>query len=147
MAYDRSDWHYGDDFPKDLPREACGTHIGMFLAWSVLKGFAGPDLKEHGTDQLGELITRKVTGPHFFVNSCDGKLWDSDLNDEGNRFAKAYYAGGGYYKDYENTLAEGLPSFYHVQDTWENFDIIARVIDSRYNGGNFQLPRPWWKFW
>ena len=30
--YDDASWHYGGDFPKDLPIEAGATHTGMFLA-------------------------------------------------------------------------------------------------------------------
>jgi hypothetical protein len=33
MKYDDASWHYGGDFPADLPREAGSTHIAMFLAW------------------------------------------------------------------------------------------------------------------
>jgi hypothetical protein len=37
MKYDDSSWHYGGDvFPEDLPPEAGGTHIGMFLAWAIM---------------------------------------------------------------------------------------------------------------
>ena len=37
MAIDNANWHYGGDgFPEDLPPEAGGTHIGMFLAWAII---------------------------------------------------------------------------------------------------------------
>jgi hypothetical protein len=29
MSYDRADWHYGGNYPKGLPPENGGTHIGM----------------------------------------------------------------------------------------------------------------------
>jgi hypothetical protein len=39
---DRADWHYGggDLYPKELPPENGGTHIGMYLAWIVQHGLA-----------------------------------------------------------------------------------------------------------
>src|SRR6266404_3538306 len=36
MKYDDASWHYGGDFPEDLPREAGATHTGMFVAWALL---------------------------------------------------------------------------------------------------------------
>jgi len=41
MKYDDASWHYGGDFPKDLPNEAGATHIAMFVAWCLLNGLAG----------------------------------------------------------------------------------------------------------
>ncbi|WP_265102660.1 hypothetical protein [Acinetobacter sp. 'aerobic (ED)'] len=37
MKYDDASWHYGGDFPADLPQEAGATHIGMFLTWMLLQ--------------------------------------------------------------------------------------------------------------
>ena len=33
--YDDASWHYGGDFPDDLPEENGATHIGMFLNWCI----------------------------------------------------------------------------------------------------------------
>ena len=57
--YDDASWHYGGDFPKDLPIEAGGTHIGMFFAWAVSSGLGG-DM--HVVDSPDE--TRATTVPH-----------------------------------------------------------------------------------
>jgi hypothetical protein len=38
MKYDDASWHYGGDFPTDLPRKAGSTHIALFLACAVLNG-------------------------------------------------------------------------------------------------------------
>lgn len=38
-----------------------------------------------------------------------------------------------YFADYEATLAHGLPSVYHVEDSWENYHKIASVIDDRFS--------------
>ena len=34
--------------------------------------------------------------------------------------------------DYEEVLGKGLPSLYHVEDTWENYERLRERIDSRY---------------
>jgi hypothetical protein len=33
--YDDASWHYGGDYPEDLPNENVATHIGMFLQWCI----------------------------------------------------------------------------------------------------------------
>jgi len=31
IVYDKAKWHYGGDYPKDLPIEQAFVHTGMFL--------------------------------------------------------------------------------------------------------------------
>ena len=59
-------------------------------------------------------------------------LAEDMLTTTGNQFAQAYYGGNQFLKDYEKLLARRLPSCYHVEDTWTNFETIARCIDARY---------------
>jgi hypothetical protein len=67
------------------------------------------------------------------VEACDGKFTGEDLNDEGNAFATAYYDTqvGMFLKDYEATVGRGLPSLYHVPDTWETFEKLQPVFGRR----------------
>jgi hypothetical protein len=151
MAYDRADSHYGGDFPAGLPPENGGTHIGMFLAWAIHRDLAGESHRQGSGGPLAAVRERRMTGRELLFSQCDEKFTEEDLNDDGNAFAKEYYektGAGGYLSDYETTLGGGLPSLYHVADTWENFDRIAAVIDRRYAQWNpAKSRRPWWKFW
>lgn len=132
MAIDRADWHYGGDFPEDLPDENGGTHIGIYLAWIINNNLQGEFLDEELPEALEEVRNRKITGRDFLINYHDEKFWEEDLSDEGLAFTEDYYSGE-YNSDYEKTLAENLPSVYHVEDTWENYDKIAPIIDRRFN--------------
>jgi hypothetical protein len=138
VAIDRADWHYGGNFPTDLPPENGGTHIGMFLAWVIHNGLQGEFHNEDSQAELEAVRSRRMTGREFLFQACDGKFWDEDLNEEGNRFAAAYYSGEGgtgygvYLEDYERVLATGLPTMYHVEDSWENYDAIAPAISRRH---------------
>lgn len=138
MAYDKMDWHYGGKFPADLTAENGGTHIGMFLAWCIINGLSGEMHDEESPEALAAVRERRMTGREFLQKMCDEKFWEEDLNEEGNRFAKHYYSGpdgtgyGPYLEDYEALLATDLPSTYHVKDTWENYDRIARLIAERH---------------
>jgi len=137
MRYDRDEWHSGGDYPADLPPENGGTHIGMFLAWAILHGLEGDFHRAESQADLDAVRSRQLTGRDFLFRACDGKFWDEDLSDEGNAFARWYYAPGGggygpYLEDYQQVLAAGLPTEYHVENSWENFDKLAPVIDRRF---------------
>jgi hypothetical protein len=131
MKYDDASWHYGGDFPTDLPREAGATHIAMFLAWAVLNGLASDYHKVDSTAELAQLRAREVTPGAWFIRTCDEKFTDEDLSDEGNSFATVYYGdGGSYLDDYSHTFPNGS-SLYHVEDSWVSFDALAPVIAGR----------------
>ncbi len=134
MKYDDASWHYGGDFPKDLPPSAGATHIGMFLSWCLLNGLGGALHTEEFADQLEKLKNRTITPGQHFLSVCDEKFWDQDLSEEGNEFAKAYYdfTEGEYISDYGNALSLKGKSLYHIPDTWATFDKLAPIIKRRY---------------
>jgi hypothetical protein len=136
VKYDDASWHYGGGFPGDLPPSAGATHIGMFVAWALLHGFAGGIHLREFPEPLAQLRERKVTPGQFFMDACDEKFTDEDLSDLGNRFAKHYYehdhAPGHYFSDYAATVGTEAPSIYHVPDTWETYEQIAPVIQQRF---------------
>lgn len=133
MKYDDASWHSGGDFPKDLPSEAGATHTGIFLAWALLSGLAGELHESELVEELEELRRREITPGAFFLRTCDGKLTDEDLSTEGNEFAQDYFdfESGQYLEDYDRVLSSGLPSQYHVPDSWESFDRIRPILDDR----------------
>ncbi len=138
MAIDRADWHSGGELPDDLPPENGGTHIGIFLAWMIHNNLQGEFHDEESPEELKSVRERRMTGRDFLFRACDGKFWEEDLGEEGNEFAATYYTGEGgqgygvYFEDYEHNLADGLPTIYHVDDTWTNYDRLAPVISQRY---------------
>lgn len=131
--YDDASWHFNGDFPEDLPLEAGGTHIGMFLAWAIDKSLVRP---LHSNAE--SVKRREDTGRDYLMLACDGQLTESDLSELGNAFAQEYYKDshanreGQYFEDYNSVLVQGLPSFYHVEDTWESFDRLKPVLDARF---------------
>lgn len=137
MKYDNASWHYGGDFPDDLPPEAGAIHTGMFLAWALLNGLGGSFHAEECPEDFESLKQRTITPAQFLINACDEKFTAEDLSDEGNDFAADYYGAGGqmkdYIKDYEELFASGIPSLYHVPDTWESFDRLSPRIQERYD--------------
>ena len=129
MSYDRADFDYSTE-AEPLPKGHAATHIGMFLAWAVLNGLESDFHRSAFRRTSGPLRRREITGRQFFEAACNERFSERDLNEEGNAFAQYYYvdeAGqrGAYFADYKRVLAAGLPSFWHVADTWDNYDKIA----------------------
>jgi hypothetical protein len=153
MAYDRADWHSGGNYPVDLPPENGGTHIGFFLTWAISHNLVGGLHMEDSKAALDAVKARQKTGRDFLFEQCDGKFWAEDLSPEGNAFAEAYYAEktGPYFRDLLSTIGVGLPTIYHAEDSWGNYDKLAAVIDRRYinwkGRGTINDTRPWWRFW
>lgn len=132
MKYDDASWHYGGDFPKDLPNKAGATHIAMFLAWAVLNDLASDLHTIETAKELAKLRAREITPGDWFIVTCDGKFTDEDLSDEGNSFAVAYYEKGGVYvRDYSEAFPS-VDTLYHVDDSWVSFDMIAPVLAERF---------------
>lgn len=134
VKYDDASWHYGGDFPSDLPDEAGGTHAAMFLCWALHTNLGGELHTTLFKQSLDLLLVRKITPGAYFFNHCDGKLTDEDFNQEGNIFAQSYFdfEKGKYLQDYENIVGKNLKSLYHVPDNWDTFDLLNPKINSRY---------------
>jgi hypothetical protein len=76
MKYDDASWHYGGDYPNDLPSEAAATHIGMFLAWAILRDLVGDLHIEESRESLERVRARQMTGREFLLKECDEKFTD-----------------------------------------------------------------------
>ena len=151
VAYDRADFDYSTETDL-LPRGHAATHIGMFLAWAANRGLINEYHERHSAEALDRLRKRGITGREFFEAACKEQFAEKDLNVEGNAFAEHYYrnaAGekGRYFADYRKALATGLPSFWHVADTWENFDKLAPIITERFEAWKNPVKKRWWQFW
>jgi hypothetical protein len=133
--YDKAEYHEGDDFPAGLSTQQTYVHIGMFLAWIIANDLYDRARFQDDRSAISLVKSRQMTGAAFCERVCDGALASDMLTEEGNAFARYYYRSGNtmpYIVDYAKVLGSGLPSLYHVQDTWENYDRIRPVLDARY---------------
>lgn len=137
-SIDRIDWHYGGDFPEDLPEVNGGTHIGMYLTWIIQNDLIGQLHLDGSLEEMQKVKTRQITGRDFLVDCCDEKFWEEDLNEEGLEFTLYYYQFENtdnvknYYDDYGSTLGENVESLYEIENTWENYDKLKPILDKRY---------------
>lgn len=128
---DRADWHYGGNYPAGLPTENAGTHIGIYLAWIIHRGLGSKDLLQLGGETYERVLKREATGREFLFKELDEKFFDRLLNKEAKAFTTAYYETNEYVNDYDRVLGGELESLYHVEDTWDNYDRIAPLLDQR----------------
>ncbi len=136
MKYDDASWHYGGDFPSNLPNEAGATHIGLFVAWCLLNDLGGELYLEDFPEDLEELKAQKITPGAWFIAACDEKFTDEDLSEEGNSFADFYYQDektAKYLEDYSDILSENMESLYEVPDSWDSYDKLAPAIKKRFD--------------
>lgn len=145
--YDDASWHYGGDFPDDLPEENGATHIGMFLTWCIDNDLISEFQIEESGEDIQKVKNRELTGAEFLIDNCDEKFTDEDLNNLGNEFAKDYYEDdtdfgrkfGNYSDDYSSTFDQKAErsgfeyeTFYHVENTFENYEILKPIINKRF---------------
>jgi hypothetical protein len=138
LKYDDASWHYGGDFPSGLPESAGATHIAMFVSWAVLNGMAGDLHTSEFSEDIEKLSRHEIAPGAWFLNVCDGKFTEEDLNEDGREFAAAYYANKNgprtgpesYLSDYARTFSSGK-TLYHVPDTWETQALVSRFIEAR----------------
>jgi hypothetical protein len=132
-SIDQAEWHYGGDFPGDLPPENGGTHIGMYLAWIIHRDLGSAVLRKYTRDSLPLLRERKITGRKLLFTELDERFLGSLLTKVGKDFTRDYYETNCYIDDYEAALGGGLPTLYHVEDSWDNYDKLAPIIDQRFS--------------
>ena len=133
MKYDDSEYFFMNFTDDDLPVEAGATHIGMFMAWVIMHDLFSDDF--HSTQEIEKVKSRKITGRDFVIDSCDGKLCDEDLSEEGNKFVMWYYESK-YFDDYCKVFeisGDGVNEFCGIEDKWENFEKLTLVLDKRLN--------------
>jgi len=129
MKYDDASWHFGGDYPSDLPQENAYTHIGIFLAWAIENDLVGELHRKEWPEEIEAVINRSITGAKFLAENCDGKFSDEDLNELGNGFASHFYEG-----DYCELYAEAADpegqyeTVYHIPDTWETYEKVSPCI-------------------
>ena len=138
MKYDDASWHFEGDYSADLPKENAATHIGMFFKWCICQNLYSEDLAEDDEGEINKVQSGEMTGAEFLL-IWDGKLVDDMLSEEGNLFAEDYYASDNYIDDYcevfnQHADENGFEyaSLYHVEDTAENYDLMAKRIDERF---------------
>ena len=130
--YDNAKTHFLGNFPESLPIEQAYVHIGMYLGWIIEKELYSEFFEEEAEIQIFRFRRREISCT-ILSEIWDGYLGFELFNREGNMFTYYYYGGGLYRGDYDEILVKNLPSIYHVDDSWENYEKISNRIDMRFS--------------
>jgi hypothetical protein len=128
---DRADWHYGGNYPSGLPQENGGTHIGIYLAWIIQRQLGSKTLEKYAGVMFQRVLHRQATGRDLLFSELDEKFFPELLTKEARAFTRDYYETNEYVNDYDRVLGGTLETLYHVDDTWENYDKMAPILDER----------------
>ncbi|MCB9846897.1 MAG: hypothetical protein H6814_00645 [Phycisphaeraceae bacterium] len=147
-VFDKAAWHFEGNYPEDLPDRNAYTHSGMFLGWLIKRELLSDGFREDWREDIERFRRRELTAGALF-EIMDGVFESSMLCDEGARFTEEHFdsESGSYLSDYESLLANDLPTLYHVEDNWPNFDKLAARMDQRFAQWRRDGRRPWWRFW
>jgi hypothetical protein len=134
-SIDKAEWHYLGNYPKELPPENGGTHIGVYLAWLINRDLGSARLRQLCGDKIDAVRRREMTGRALLFSELDEQLFDALLTKESRAFTESYYATNQYVNDYAALLEYQLgetESLYHLEDNWENYDRVAPQLDLRF---------------
>ncbi|MCG7409583.1 hypothetical protein MH117_19440 [Paenibacillus sp. ACRRX] len=135
QVLDKAKWHYEGEFPQDLTRDAAYTATGMFITWIINNNWFTEDIEQEFHAEIEQVKKRQLMGAEFYRKCLDGVFSTQELSDEIIPFVNEYldiqndiYTA----EDYVQTLQGDEPTFYHIANTWENYDLIEPVIEQRF---------------
>jgi hypothetical protein len=130
-VYDLAKNHFLGDFPASLPIEKAYLHIGIYMGWIIDHTLYSEYFEEEASTEIYRFRRREIECI-ILAEIWNGALSHELFCDEANLFTFYYYAGGLFKKDYIEVLVKGHKTLYHVEDTWENYELISNRITERF---------------
>jgi hypothetical protein len=142
MVHDKAKWHFEGKFPPDLDRHQAYVPGGLLLAWLANRGLLSKMAEREFAPELAGLRSRSITGAEAY-RLLGGVLASDLLDPEADAFLTDYLDPdrGGYWADY-GQLSAGLPSEYHVPDTWASYERLQPLIDRSFSRWRAKTSRP-----
>ncbi|MGV3552572.1 DUF7832 domain-containing protein [Rhizobium sp.] len=136
-VYDKAKYHIESVTDLGLDEDQAYVHTAFYFRWLLEQRLYGSLMEE--TDEFLMAFHQGNASALDVYKAWDGCLVDDMLTDAGNAFSRHYFdfETGFYLKDYE-ILADGLPSFFHVQLSEENYQKLKPMIDQAYSAWKFR---------
>ena len=147
MVYDKAKYHVETVLSWGLNEVQAEVHTAFFLGWLIDNDLTSDEFNRHSSQLIARYKSREIDALTVYEH-WDCCLIDNMLSDTGNAFALAYFdfERGRYLVDYRDLLVGSLPSEFHVCYSWENYEIIRKRVDNRFQqwqrGELTQLPQP-----
>ena len=132
-VYDRADYHTKTIAEEGLPPKQAFVHTGMFVGWLIETCLLSENFSKRVQDDTEAFSKRLASGPELYER-WQGALQDDMLGSEGSAFARAYFDldRGHYLEDYAEVLAPEEETLFAVEDTWVNYDLLAKRLNLRF---------------
>lgn len=148
MSYDSLDHHLTE--AGSIERAAVPT--GMYLAWCANLGLLSQAFEEAHHALVMRVRYREIKGSELLVAGCGGDLKPEHLSNAGREFTERYFSR--YLEDFAQVFADDI---YGVEDSWPNYDEIARLLTREYMGpaaatspagrAGHSEDKRWWQVW
>lgn len=107
----------------------------MFITWLINNNWFSEEIEHQFATEIGKVKQKQLTGAEFYRKCLDGVFSTQELADEIKPFVNEYlniqkdiYAS----EDYVHTFQGVGLTFYHVANTWGNYDLIEPLIEQRF---------------
>lgn len=134
-VFDKAKWHYEGEFPAELDKAQAYVPTGMFITWAIKNDLISKKSRKRDAADIERVKNDEMSGAEFYRRNWDGVFSSRELGEEGDDFAREYlHIHDDLYTavDFMNVLAAGLPTIYHVPDTFESYYRIEPIINERY---------------
>lgn len=148
MSYDSLDNH----LPEAGSIERAAVPAGMYVAWCANLGLLSQAFEEAHHALVMRVRYREIKGSELLVAGCGGDLREEHLSNAGREFTDRYYSR--YLEDFAGLFAGEI---YGVEDSWPNYDEVARLLTREYMGpvvakgqagnGAHGEEKRWWQVW
>lgn len=134
IVYDNATFHAESVQHEGLPEHQASVHTSMYLGWLIESDLVSDPFASESKDLIQQFKSRQITAAKIYAH-WDHCLVEDMLNEQGNAFTQAYFDfdRGQFLSDYEQALGAELPSLFHVEDTWDNYDRLKAQIDQRFD--------------
>ncbi len=148
VVYDKAKYHFETIEKNELPEIHAYIHTGLYLGWLVESELLDEEFLDDFGEDIPKFLSKEITAPELFA-LWDGALFDDMLNEEGNRFSQYYFdfETGEYINDYMTIVAKDLPSEFHVENSWDNYNVVKKMVTERFYEWKNPPSKKWWQFW
>lgn len=132
-VFDKASYHFDSIEEAGFEDEQAYVHTGLYFAWIIKNNLYSDFLKSESEEVISQLMTETILPCELYMH-WDGVLIGELLNKVGYNFSKDYFdfENGSYMTDYENLFCDDTTSIFGIANTWDNYHLIAKVIDQRF---------------
>lgn len=126
-TYEKAKWSAHSCAEEGVPESRAFVYGGMLFGWLARRSLLSAEYNDESL--VSKIVEKKITGPQLF-ETHDGVLSSELVNSEGTKFLDFYLRK--YSKDFQKCFSVSEESIHHVADTWENFEKLSLLLDSRF---------------